>query len=385
MGVLGYAAGASWALWLSVRLRRAVRSGQPPSAAPSRFRLRRRGRRPICCTSPSTTTDVTDDDSALMGLNLQLARREFRVERHGGVASGFAEIWPSELRRRRRGSRLATDAGVLCRQFADAVVDPRIGSRALPSLRYPSHRAHARLASINCGFVTQAVIACESLAPVSPWHPNDADRYRPLQALQSPRVRASCSGSQLQASDRLRRGSRRLGLGHLELGPRQCRPTRRTTADSGLTLAVDVSPGLRPRRRSRKPCDAHAADPVTPDLGHDVDRTSMRSASRPRARPQEPRKHDRLAPDLRLCGEQLQAASRPMFARGRCPGGPRRFQGRHELAQTHFVPAARPLQAPAPTHRPHPRSSVATMVTVRVSEDSSKSRSPSKKRVECGC
>ena len=35
--------------------------------------------------------DVTDDDRAMMGLNLQMARREVRVENHAGVSSGFAE------------------------------------------------------------------------------------------------------------------------------------------------------------------------------------------------------------------------------------------------------------------------------------------------------
>ena len=35
--------------------------------------------------------DVLDEDSAMLGLNLQLARRDFRVELHQGVSSGFAE------------------------------------------------------------------------------------------------------------------------------------------------------------------------------------------------------------------------------------------------------------------------------------------------------
>ena len=89
VGVLGYAAGASWALWLSVRY-------ADQCAAVATFC----GTQSISFDDAKASyllhfakhdTDVTDEDSALMGLNLQLARREFRVERHDGVASGFAE------------------------------------------------------------------------------------------------------------------------------------------------------------------------------------------------------------------------------------------------------------------------------------------------------
>jgi len=90
VGVLGYAAGASWALWLSVRY-------ADQCAAVATFC----GTQSISFDDAKASyllhfaehdTDVTDEDSALMGLNLQLARREFRVERHDGVASGFAEF-----------------------------------------------------------------------------------------------------------------------------------------------------------------------------------------------------------------------------------------------------------------------------------------------------
>lgn len=89
VGVLGYAAGASWALWLSVRF-------AEQCAAVATFY----GTQSIAFEEATASyllhfaehdDDVTDDDSALMGLNLQLARREFRVEQHSGVASGFAE------------------------------------------------------------------------------------------------------------------------------------------------------------------------------------------------------------------------------------------------------------------------------------------------------
>ena len=89
VGVLGYAAGASWALWLSARF-------VDQCAAAVTFY----GTQSITFEDAQASyllhfaehdDDVTDDDSALMGLNLQLARREFRVVQHEGVASGFAE------------------------------------------------------------------------------------------------------------------------------------------------------------------------------------------------------------------------------------------------------------------------------------------------------
>lgn len=89
VGLLGYAAGASWALWLSVRMPDAC------SAVATFYGTQSVG------FEDSTSSyllhfaehdnDVTDDDRALMGLNLQLAKREVRVEVHAGVSSGFAE------------------------------------------------------------------------------------------------------------------------------------------------------------------------------------------------------------------------------------------------------------------------------------------------------
>ncbi len=89
VGVLGYAAGASWALWLSARL-------ADQCAAVVAFY----GTQSIAFEDATAAyllhfaesdDDVSADDSALMGLNLQLARREFRVELHDGTAAGFAE------------------------------------------------------------------------------------------------------------------------------------------------------------------------------------------------------------------------------------------------------------------------------------------------------
>ena len=89
VGLLGYAAGASWALWLSVR--------RPEEcAAVATFY----GTQSISFDDATAAylvhfaeadDDVSDEDSALMGLNMQLARRDFRVEIHAGVSSGFAE------------------------------------------------------------------------------------------------------------------------------------------------------------------------------------------------------------------------------------------------------------------------------------------------------
>jgi len=89
VGVVGYAAGASWALWLSARF-------ADQCAAVVAFY----GTQSISFDEAQASyllhfaehdEDVSDEESALMGLNLQMARREFRVEVHDGVQSGFAE------------------------------------------------------------------------------------------------------------------------------------------------------------------------------------------------------------------------------------------------------------------------------------------------------
>lgn len=89
VGLVGYAAGASWALWLSVRL-----ASQCKAVAAFY------GTQSIAFDDSESTylvhfaehdEVVGDDEAALMGLNLQLARREFMTKTHAGVANGFAE------------------------------------------------------------------------------------------------------------------------------------------------------------------------------------------------------------------------------------------------------------------------------------------------------
>lgn len=89
VGLVGYAAGASWALWLSVRF-------ASQCAAVVAFY----GTQSISFDDSEAAyllhfaeqdSDVSDEDAALMGLNLQLARRDFRAEVHAGVSAGFAE------------------------------------------------------------------------------------------------------------------------------------------------------------------------------------------------------------------------------------------------------------------------------------------------------
>ena len=89
VGVLGYAAGASWALWLSVR------KADQCAAVATYY-----GSQSIAFDDAAATyllhfaeadEDVSDEEAAMLGLNLQLARCDFRVEVHQGVASGFAE------------------------------------------------------------------------------------------------------------------------------------------------------------------------------------------------------------------------------------------------------------------------------------------------------
>lgn len=89
VGVLGYAAGASWALWLSVRFPEhcaAVATfygaqSIPFDGAQAAYLLH----------FAEYDDDVTDEESALLGLNLQLARCDFRIEVHAGAHAGFAE------------------------------------------------------------------------------------------------------------------------------------------------------------------------------------------------------------------------------------------------------------------------------------------------------
>jgi len=89
IGILGYASGASWALWLSVRFPDQV------AAVASFYGTQTIGfddaKAAYLVHFAEHDDDVSDEESALMGLNLQLARLDFRVERHADVRAGFAE------------------------------------------------------------------------------------------------------------------------------------------------------------------------------------------------------------------------------------------------------------------------------------------------------
>lgn len=89
VGLLGYGSGASWALWLSVRF-------ADQCAAVATFY----GAQTIAFDNTLSSyllhfaehdNLVTDEEKALMGLNLQLARADTRTELHPGVTAGFAE------------------------------------------------------------------------------------------------------------------------------------------------------------------------------------------------------------------------------------------------------------------------------------------------------
>ena len=89
LGIIGYSSGASWALWLSERLAEHCQAvvafyGTQSidfEAAQASYLLH----------FAADDDTVEDDDVALLGLNLQLARREFRIQHHEGVKHGFAE------------------------------------------------------------------------------------------------------------------------------------------------------------------------------------------------------------------------------------------------------------------------------------------------------
>ena len=88
-GILGFGSGASWALWLSARF------GDQCSAVVTFY-----GSQSIPFDDAAASyllhfaeddDQVSSDEIALLGLNLQLANRRFRIEHHAKVAAGFAE------------------------------------------------------------------------------------------------------------------------------------------------------------------------------------------------------------------------------------------------------------------------------------------------------
>lgn len=89
VGLVGYAAGASWALWLSIRFAdqcAAVVAFYGTQSIPFDGSVAS-----YLVHLAEHDDDVTDEERALMGLNMQLAGCDFRVELHPGVAAGFAE------------------------------------------------------------------------------------------------------------------------------------------------------------------------------------------------------------------------------------------------------------------------------------------------------
>ncbi|MEM7094680.1 MAG: dienelactone hydrolase family protein [Actinomycetota bacterium] len=89
IGVLGFAAGASWALWLAERLADDVAAVVGFYGTQSlTFRDTRAA---FLLHFGAHDTVVTDDEVALLGLNLQMAGADFRIERHDHAGHGFAE------------------------------------------------------------------------------------------------------------------------------------------------------------------------------------------------------------------------------------------------------------------------------------------------------
>lgn len=89
IGVVGFGPGASWALWLSVRLvdEVSVVVGYYGSQSASMDG----SNSSYLCHWAEADAHVRDVEIAELGLSLQLAKREFRFEHHAGTIDGFAE------------------------------------------------------------------------------------------------------------------------------------------------------------------------------------------------------------------------------------------------------------------------------------------------------
>lgn len=89
IGIVGFAAGASWGLWLSERF------SQDCCAVVGFYGTQSISfDRAVADYLLHFGVDdqlVTDDEVALLGLNLQMAGRTFQIEHHAGVGHGFAE------------------------------------------------------------------------------------------------------------------------------------------------------------------------------------------------------------------------------------------------------------------------------------------------------
>lgn len=89
VGIVGYASGASWALWLSERL--ADVCGPVVGFCGSQSITFDNATSSYLLHFAANDDVVSTDEVALLGLNLQMADQPFRFERHDAVAHGFAE------------------------------------------------------------------------------------------------------------------------------------------------------------------------------------------------------------------------------------------------------------------------------------------------------
>lgn len=89
IGVVGFAAGASWALWLSERFADEIAATVGYYGTQS-IRFDEAGAAYLLHFGRDDDL-VTDDEIAMLGLNLQMAGLTFHVEHHDGVGHGFAE------------------------------------------------------------------------------------------------------------------------------------------------------------------------------------------------------------------------------------------------------------------------------------------------------
>ena len=95
LATIGWSSGASWALWMSVRMPDLIRAVVTFYGTQSI----------AMATSDSSylahfASDddlVGDDEIANLGLNLQLAQRPFRFEHHEGTQHGFAETHTAQF------------------------------------------------------------------------------------------------------------------------------------------------------------------------------------------------------------------------------------------------------------------------------------------------
>lgn len=89
LGVIGFAAGASWALWLAERLPDDCAAVVGFYGTQSLTFDRAQAR--FLLHFGADDDVVSDEEVALLGLNLQMAKRDFRIERHDAGRHGFAE------------------------------------------------------------------------------------------------------------------------------------------------------------------------------------------------------------------------------------------------------------------------------------------------------